>query len=182
MSQPAPQNFMQRAGATPGKLALIGVLAIILTYVIVSQLPSTPPPRLELVTPEPAASAVAPVAPLAAVPAEQAVSGEARAKPWPAADLDAVVRFDPFAAPAWAVASAANLSLAGSPAAAAANQRAEALAKLRTLGAAVIMEVDGEPLALVGEQQIRVGDRLEGFQVKQITESGIILTTEELVP
>ncbi len=36
--------------------------------------------------------------------------------------------------------------------------------------------------ALVGEQQIRVGDRLEGFQVKQITESGIILTTEELVP
>ena len=173
---------MKRVGATPGKLALIGVLAVILAYVVISQLPNgsssaakpDPPSRR---TPRRGANATTVEI---TKPAALATEREA----WPQPDLKQAVANDPFARPLWArVAqgqgseSPTNRSMA-QLAQAAEDAKAEALAKLRAEGATMIVVLDGKPLALVGERQIRIGDRLEGFYVQDITASGIVLGSE----
>jgi hypothetical protein len=97
--------------------------------------------------------------------------------------LDVVVRYDPFAIPSWArTAAQVSASLVPSGQTPSVAAREEALAKLQDLGAAVIVEVDGKPLALLGERRVRVGDRVEGYRIKRIDASGIVLAIEGQSP
>ncbi len=165
-------NFLERHGATPGKLKLIALLGCVLLYVIVSQIPfggvtsastkrRTPPTTS---SPKPAGKQIAP-------------SPIATSKPWPAPDLSVIARHDPFALPPWArSASTAGTTRVASGKPIALKDQKNVLEKLHASGIAVVMIVDGEPLALVGNRQIRVGDDLEGFEVTAITESGILLS------
>ena len=50
--------------------------------------------------------------------------------------------------------------------------------KLLESGTAIVMIVDGQHLAIIGDRQIRVGDRFDGLKVKAITESGVVLSGE----
>jgi hypothetical protein len=181
MSPTESSDFFQRIGATPRKLALVGVLGAVLTYVVVRPLLERHPP-VELVTPPPttAPAATSKSAPPAGKMAEP---GLLAVKPWPQPDLERVATHDPFAVPGWARPAVSVVEVAGKTSGGTAtNQRVETIAKLRELGAAVIVEVGGEPLALVGEHQLRVGDLLEGYRVKAITESGIVLASEGQSP
>ncbi|WP_425397158.1 hypothetical protein [Aeoliella sp.] len=168
-------EWMKRVGATPGKLALIGVLAAILGYVVLSQLPSGGSSSAESAPSSPRLPRSA-----AKANSNKSKTPVAERQAWPKPNLEQAVASDPFARPQWAQVAQAE------PAETAASDRpmtaqaaeSQALAKLRAEGAAVIVVLDGKPLALVGERQIRIGDRLEGFYVQDITESGIVLTSE----
>ncbi len=181
MSKSKQQDWMTRVGATPGKLALIAVLGVILTYVVVSQLPSRLPAPAELITPT-AGSETAPAALAKADPASESRESLPEVKPWPRPNLRLATTHDPFATPAWARSAVTSAELNLPQADSSSREQADAIAELRQLGAAVIVEVDGEPLALVGNHQLRVGDRVRGFRVEEITASGIVLTSEEGSP
>ena len=181
MSNPQQQDWMTRVGATPGKLALIAVLGVILTYVVVSQLPSRRPAPAELVT-RTAAAKSAPPAPIKSDPASDSQASLPEIKPWPRPNLRIATAHDPFATPAWARSAVVTAELNLPQADSSLREQADAIAELRKLGATVIVEVDGDPLALVGNQQLRVGDRVKGFRVEEITASGIVLTSEEQSP
>lgn len=182
MNHTTSNDWWQRTGATPGKLILIGVLAVVLAYVILSQVMG--PSQTPAVAAVPATTTPSPqAAPPPASPSGQPRPAPPHQQPWPQPDLAKVVAFDPFAAPRWAQPVALAAADATTPAAATAVDSGEpTLAQLRELGAAVIVEVDGEPLALVGEHRVRVGDRLAGFLVTKITESGIVLASEGQSP
>lgn len=175
-------EWMKRIGATPGKLALIGVLALVLGYVVISQLPGGGSSSAESEPPSPRVPRRA----AKSTTSDSTRSSEAVAvrEAWPQPDLEQAVATDPFAQPLWArtdQAAAGESSPQQSAAQVAQSAEAaksQALAKLRAEGAAVIVVLDGKPLALVGERQVRIGDRLEGFYVQDITESGIVLGSE----
>ncbi|MGI9456127.1 MAG: hypothetical protein ACR2NU_06160, partial [Aeoliella sp.] len=99
-------------------------------------------------------------------------------EPWPVADVNSVVAHDPFLPPYWAGVSLPPSELPSTPAKDVAKTSNAALEKLVASGTTVVVIVDGERLALVGDRQIRVGDRLDGFMVTAITESGVVLSGE----
>jgi len=178
MTNAATQSWLERNGATPGKLALIGVLALILGYVIISQLPGKKPAAIALnVAPSPDSTASTPQ------PAQSGTAVTAERKAWPKIKLSQAVAHDPFAAPSWAQSSLPPVQANnnGQPVASAANAL-DVLEKLQESGATAVVMVDGERLALVGDAQLRVGDRLKGFRVVDITQSGVVLADEKEAP
>ena len=175
MSNNAQLSWMERTGATPGKLVLVAVLGIVLVSVYVYQFGGSGEPTVELVVPKELQSE-APTLRIQTNLDEDALASRA----WPPAELDTVVAYDPFALPFWAktTLSASRANGDAEENKLAEEQKKKVLDSLRQQGATVIVVVDGEPLALIGDKTIRVGDRLEGFQVKQISQSGITLTGE----
>lgn len=172
MNNPHGQTVWQRAGVTPGRLVLMGVLAVTLAYVLISQLPvrqpttHATPSRAEKDSVQATAQTVT-------------QPSTAAAKPWPAVNLAVVEAHDPFARPGWA-----GLPVAEAQPGSASDdmnnptRARNVLDQLMAAGTNAIVIVDDERLALIGERQIRIGDRVEGLTVTDITEAGIILTNE----
>lgn len=178
MTTTPAQSWLERNGATPGKLALIGVLALILGYVIISQLPGKKPAAISLRTAPPLAGVASPQTnqadPLTKAPQRKA---------WPKLEVSQAVVHDPFAAPPWAQSSLPPLPQAssGQPVASSSNS-VDVLAELKESGATAVVMVNGERLALVGDARLRVGDRLKGFRVVDITQAGVVLADEKESP
>lgn len=158
---------LEKMGATPSKLALIGILSVVLVGVIVMQLPD-----------ENAASTVANDAPSRApsgAQARQQVSTPANVtianketkelQPWPQADLSELLSNDPFALPTWAVQEKE----------AAAKQQPSELVELQKQGASIVMITKDGKTATIGDQKVRIGDVLKGYRITDITTQGIVL-------
>ena len=164
----------KKGGATRGQLALIGILAIVLVGVIVVQLPDS--------SEEPAASSSVNrrrpkrSSAVAASVENNQVDKRAESREWPEYDADKLAQFDPLAAPRWyqdAIEVQAN-----QPATVQVKEVVEELEleELQKSGTSIVL-IDGKQrIATVGEQRIQVGDKIDGYQVSEITDQGVVLT------
>jgi hypothetical protein len=178
-------TIRERTGATRGKLALVGVLAVVLVVVIVVQLPG--PASVD----KAATAAITSLAELEQADNDKGESNSATKqanktridttpRQWPELSMDTITASDPLAAPSWYVAAAqvepTNEQDDPSLAEAEDNARAAALATLQQTGASIVLIANGERIATIGDQSVRIGDSIEGFQVSDITDQGVVLT------
>ncbi len=175
-------TMRERIGASRGKLALVGLLAVVLVVVIVAQLPSSnsddlptaPVSRMS----EPEAAAESASAPSSS----EKTSVDQPPRKWPELSMNAIVAFDPLAAPSWYLAAThveqSNENEQDDPTLASAEERASSavLEALQQAGTTIVLTANGERIATIGEQQFRIGDRIAGYLVSDITDQGVILT------
>lgn len=169
------QTWLERTGATPGKLAAVGTLTVLLVAVIwhnttgsgspadmEATRPTTPPQQVATKTPAPAQPA----------PAKPGLSAKAP-RTWPRYQLEKVTKHDPLAKPMWyLVAQAAETGTTGASLA----RSAKVLDELRKQRTKIVVIAGDERIATIGDLSFRVGDTIEGFQVTEITTDGIVLT------
>lgn len=160
---------MQKSGATPGKLALVGCLAVGLVFVLWNQVSDetvaqhnssqTPPP-------EQVAQQKQPLVP-------NSIVTEQPSREWPQMPLESVIKNDPFAKPAWYLATLTDGSQSGDESALLAEQQLEKLRKEQTK---IVVISNGERVATIGEESYRVGDIVAGFEITEINMDGVVLT------
>jgi hypothetical protein len=173
-----------RVGATRGKLAVIGLLAVVLVGVLASNFRGDAGPAAELAVSSEAtrprlrpraigAAAFSPAAPdSSATPDSESPFGKFAADAdWPDYSLDELVRFDPLAAPTWnAPAVAASGSEGGG------ESQAAALQQLQEAQNAIILVSGNERVARIGSQEYRVGDAVGPYLITGISSAGIVLS------
>ena len=164
------QLKLKKMGATPGKLALVAVLAVVLVLVITKQLPKSAPDNAGVAR----ATQKQSKAKKAGSKVEPKVSTtkfyrEAKELPsWPEVDFTETLASNPFALPSWAVRE--------EPAATATQAYASGeLVGLKELGATIIVIGKENKTATIGEEKYHIGDTLKGYQVTDITTLGIVL-------
>ena len=172
-----------QVGATPGRLALIGVLSIGLVGVIAKNWFGSSEPEQEAATTETHITAVATTPPtIAATP--PAVSTEATGNAatadnpfgefvadddWPEAPLDEVIKYDPFATAHWAIAAEA-----GGPAGDVVSEKQ--INELLAAKDAIIFMAGDTRVARIGKQEFRVGDTIGRYKISDITAQGVVLS------
>ena len=175
-------TMRERIGASRGKLALVGLLAVVLVVVIVAQLPSSNSDDLPTapvsMMPEPEAAAESASAPSSS----EKTSLDKPSRKWPELSMNAIIAFDPLAAPSWYLAATqveqSNENEQDDPTLASAEERANSvvLEALQQAGTTIVLTANGERIATIGEQQFRIGDRIAGYLVSDITDQAVILT------
>jgi hypothetical protein len=165
-------NWLARSGATPGKLAAVGVLGVMFVAVLWHNLAPSRPTAAK--NPRPHASpAKAEKQPAPAVAGNQPKLEKKAPRKWPKLSLDDVVKHDPFAMPMWYLTARAEEEGTVVSALARSAQVLEELKKQQTR----IVVISGEErIATIGDLSFRVGDMIEGFQVTAITTDGVVLT------
>lgn len=179
-------NWAKQAGVTPGKLALIGVLAVVFAGVLYLQFATTKKPApVAALAPTPVTHAATIAAAASRQVAAQTPASERKKTltvgNWHSPQLASVVSYDPFALPAafpkpptpeeaaLAQSAAATSSEdAAEDAAEMAAARAQAesdLVQLKQMGVKAIIERDNKLVAIVGDKTVRVGDEIHGFRV-----------------
>lgn len=183
---------MKKSGATPGKLALVAVLAVVLVGVLTVQVQNmaTPvataerraaPRQRPAAGPPKSQAAARAKADAAAMPFDEATA------PWPDLSLEEVIAHDPFAVPAWIKPPPETPDLVETPdqkqqrqfAQQQQQEKAAALAKLRQQGTRIVVLTDGDKVARIGEHSVRIGDTIEGFRITDITTAGVVLSPEK---
>ena len=175
MNQP---SILKKIGATPAKLAVVGGLGVVLLSVVVPQLrgkslevPVTSPGPSEQIVdlqrPEQQAEKPNKLS--------TAEGEEVRPAPvWTQLPFEQIVNYDPLAAPAWYVAAVtqaeADLEIVDH------EKNSRALEELEQKGASIVVITNQNRVATIGNLQINIGDRIEGFRVSDITTKGVVLT------
>jgi hypothetical protein len=168
------QTWLERNGATPGKLAAVGTLAVALVAVMWHNFAAS------------ATTAETDKTPPTTHPTEAAAQARATPRPvqkksepattrrvWPKYSLEKVIKHDPLAKPMWyLMAQAAEEGTAGASLA----RSAQVLEELKKQPTKIVVISGDERIATIGELSFRVGDTIEGFQVTEITTDGIVLT------
>ncbi|MDZ4659264.1 MAG: hypothetical protein SH868_16955 [Bythopirellula sp.] len=169
------RNWLERHGATPSKLATVGILAAVLGFVIWNQVSSGAKPAVAKKSPERTAPQTQGVVQAASASAPVTMQGQtpAETRQWPKLKLEKVVKNDPFAMPMWYLMAQAEDtgSKAGSLV-----RSAQVLEELKKQQTKIVVITEEDRVATIGEQSFRVGDMIEGFQISEITRSGIVLT------
>jgi hypothetical protein len=195
------KTLAQQAGASPKKLALIGVLAVILLGVLYYQFapsggddPAETPRTARAERLPRSASATAKGTGKSA--ADDGKSPEfllesVDRRQWKAPALETVARYDPFALPAAfpqpvapslpgvkgadGVIVAADATVdAESQAETIAESQAK-LAELKQRGVRVIIQGKKQATAVIGDRTVHVGDDVDGFTVKAIQPDGVVV-------
>jgi len=174
-------QWLRQYGMTPGRAATMAVLALVLAAVWGPQLFSSAEdrPAVAVVTPPKPSRAAAVAPPAKSLPAAKSSTASTTTAPKPlkkrvlpkftASEAGA---YDPFAAPAWspaAVSLAAGSGEGGSDADA--ENRFEAI---RSRGVAMILVSPEGKAAQLGDRTVRVGDQIDGFEVIDITPTGVV--------
>jgi hypothetical protein len=172
-----------KVGATPAKLALVGVLALVLVGVLASNFSGDETPSTTAASSPDAASEAAeattsadPATAPSAAPASDAKNpfGEfADEDRWPDTPLKDAARFDPFAPAPWA---AVKIEVADAEAAEDGERKLE---ELRNAENAIIFMAGDTRRALIGQQEYQVGDVIGRFKIADITPSGVVLSEVE---
>jgi hypothetical protein len=188
-----PLDKAKQAGVTPGRIILIGVLAIVLAAVLYSRfgpesgkgLPATASRSAARQRATKPGSATAKSAQAAALKKTGSVSV------WQSPNLAAVVKYDPFALPAAfpqprkagdetdLAQNASQAQSASAQLAALEAERAKSEAELQALrqqGVQVIIENKNNKkqyVAVVGTEKVHVGDKIQGFTVIAIDANGV---------
>jgi hypothetical protein len=173
-----PRN---KVGATPAKLALVGVLALVLVGVVASnfsggEAPPTAASSQDAVAPEavePTTAADPATAPSEAAPepdAKNPFGKFAVEDRWPKTPLKDAARFDPFAPAPWAAVPEEVVD------AEAAEDGAKKLDELRNAENAIIFMAGDTRRALIGEQEFQIGDVIGRFKIADITPLGVVLS------
>ncbi len=168
-------NWLERNGATPAKLATVGILAGVLGFVVWNQVSGGAKPAAAKKARQVNVPQAQDVAQAASTPAYVATrqSAAAETRHWPKLKLENVVKNDPFAMPMWYLMAQAEDtgSKAGSLV-----RSAQVLEELKKQQNRIVVISGEDRIATIGEQSFRVGDTIEGFQISEITRSGIVLT------
>ena len=189
MSEP---SWLERNGATPGKLALIGVLAVILVGVIVRQLPESPPVQQansSSTTTQPDPQHRRPRATGSAsvekkenhTDSKESETVEIPVRNWPKIKIDYFLTYDPFATPEWLV-EVRNTESPDEESARLAKEelkqkrKQEIIQALQKEGAKAIVYSGTEKRASIGEHTLRIGETYEGLKIIDITRHGIVLS------
>lgn len=192
----------KQTGVTPGKLALVGVLAVVLVIVIYiqygDQLKSTATNTMPTTTAakplsKPAKSQAAKKEDVADADFTLRKSTGSRAT-WQAPELGSVVAYDPFALPAsfpqpsqgdvenaLAQTEAQKTQDASVQQAALEAERSQlqaALTSLKQQGVQVIVKREDQYVAIIGGQEVHVGDEFQGFKVVAIDATGVRLAKD----
>ncbi len=164
-----------KVGATPGKLVLMGVLAVVFVVVLIVQFggDSSAEPVAALgpeATPPPQNPAVAGGRPIA--------TPDEAPTPWPVLECAEVIGYDPFSLPATLVADNASAQDVAhkSPDSERKAQQEQTLKVLQSEGVKAVY--GGGPqgmIAVVGSETVRIGQKLGGFRVVAIGPNGISL-------
>lgn len=168
---------LEKMGVTPGKLALVGVLTLVLVMVIAKQFPESTPENTKLspaVVSQPQAKAEkASTNNLTtnSLTAKKS-SPESNFPVWPEIDLSETLASDPFATPSWAIQK--------EPIVVATDSGPDEFLALQEQGASIVVIGKGTKSATIGEQKLFIGDILEGYRVTDITTNGIFL--DKLTP
>jgi hypothetical protein len=181
----AEAGAKNKVGATPSKLVLIAVLAVVFVGVLVFQFSGKeepPPPREKTGASE---SRPRPAAGRTRVAASPRGDGDVRRKDrtWPQIALKEVLQHDPFAVPralrppeepkpATPVLKTPDKSRQEELE----RQREQALAAIRKQGVQMIFLGEKEQVALIGDRRVRVGDLFDGFRVTKIGPDGVTLS------
>jgi hypothetical protein len=198
----ANQAAAKKTEVAPGKLALIGVLAVVLVIVLYlqygDQLKSTAKNSASATTAaaprsKPAKAKSAKKDGLAETDFELRKSTGSRAT-WQAPELASVVDYDPFALPAsfpqlrqgeaetaLAQTEAQKTQDASVQQAALEAERTQlqsALTSLKQQGVQVIVKREDQYIAIIGDQEVRVGDEFQGFTVVAIDANGVRLAKD----
>jgi hypothetical protein len=193
-------NLAKGLGVTPRKLALIGVLAVVLAGLLVYQygrfggsemeemataVPPTNPPRIVTTAQtKPAAdSAEESLREAAAAAATKSINEQL----WTAPELASVIEYDPLAVPAafpLPVQAAASGQGGGADSSTISASHGEQLTslvedlqmqleELRQRGVHVIVKERDKYVAVIGDRTIHVGDEINGFTVTAIAPDGV---------
>lgn len=163
-----------KVGATPGKLALIGVLALAMVIVTASNWPSAPAPPVDVAAtaPVPTPSGLPPTTEGIPNTQEAAPAGPfgqfAEDRHWPELPLDEVTAFDPFATSAWAA------PLAAAAEGPAYNQ--EQINELFAAENAIILVAGDKRIASIGDREYKIGDVIGRFRISDISSRGVVLS------
>jgi hypothetical protein len=169
-------------GATRGKLALVGVLGLVLVYVVWSNFGGTGE-QLALV--DPATEGVPEQAAPPAIAAPGSAAQPSAAKPndgpfgefsadadWPQFDLAKLVEFDPLAPPLWM-----NVVEEVEEEVAATDESPDrSLEELQNAENAIIFMTGNERVARIGSEEFRVGDMVGNYKITDISSAGIVLS------
>ena len=162
-----------RIGATRGKLALMGVLAVVLVCVLASNFRGSAT-ELALTAPSPAAAP----GELAGAAAESVEAsgpspfGEFAADgDWPQTNVETIVDFDPLAAPPWKAVSEVTRADAAN-----ADTTEQTLEQVQQATNAIIFISGGQRVARIGTQDYHVGDMVGRFQITDISSAGLVLS------
>jgi hypothetical protein len=155
-----------------------------------------PAPSSEVSEPAPKGSAAAATtragsatkkSPMASTPASRVAARPVR--PWAPPKVEEIARYDPFDVPPPMVMLFGSNSTGRSPAAGGTSSADrdrtlhETLAALRDRGVTMILTDAEGPLAVVGDRTVRIGDRVGGFVVTDISlEEGIVLEIAPELP
>lgn len=166
------RNWLEKAGASPAKLAMVGVLALALGAVIWHNVSGTAQPmEARPETTPPTQVAKEEVKPAPANSNKQLV--EKLRREWPEIALNNVVKHDPFAMPIWYLAAQADDdATAGGMLA----RSAKVIEELKNVQSRIVVISDEDRMAMLGDLSLREGDTIEGFQVTKITTEEIVLT------
>jgi len=179
------QKKLSKTGVTPGKLALVVVLAVVFTVVLIVQFGGSsgeeetvqlrPPCKAPLRTPGGGTTA-------------QVAQLRTSLAPWPTLERDDVLRYDPFKTPSsfliqhQASATAAEASRTHSARGREEElkrkmtEREQALDALKKEGVkAVLGSSKKGNVAVIGSQSVHVGDVFQGFRVVAIEPDGVVL-------
>ena len=182
-------HLAEKCGVTPAKLALICVLSIVLVAVVYRNFVRGPSGAETALSAASAghesgesAAEKEPAKPIPASPAQQPLEPQKIVPPrrtWPKFDLAETIARDPFAIPERFPESLVQASAAGDSAEAAATvplqgqapdaERSAALAALQQEGVQLVLQNGREYVAKIGDREVRVGDRIDGFRVVEIS-------------
>lgn len=174
-------QWLRQYGMTPGRAAIMAVLALALVAVWGPQLVSSGdgPPAISVVTPTKPAPATTVARPALSLPTTKPQTASTATAPKPAKKR-AIPKFtaseagayDPFAAPAWS--PAAVSLLAGSEAGGSNADAEDRFEAIRSRGVAMILVSPDGKAAQLGDRTVRVGDQIDGFEVIDITPTGVV--------
>jgi hypothetical protein len=175
MSQSKPGGLP--LGATPGKLALVAVLALVMIGVIASNWPSDesgPVDDTVGAVPETAAASSSPSVAGAEPPPPPPPTGPfgefAVDQHWPERPLKEVTSYDPLAASEWVRPPA----VAEGPV-----YNEEQINDLLAAQNAIIFVAGDKRIARIGDKEFQVGDEIGRYTISDITAKGVVLNESE---
>jgi len=168
-----------KIGATPGKLALVATLAVVLVAVIVSQLPGESDPEANALR-RAGASASLKKGPARSDKKDPALAGKNQQRQdkqiWPELALEEALAHDPFAKPAWL---SGGVEEETKPEVDLSREKSLVLQKMQQEGASIVVISDKNKVAEIGAQWLRVGDVVDGYLITDITPEGVVLTVPQ---
>ncbi len=167
-----------KAGVTRSQLALIGVLVAVLAIVIVVQLPDSQHGPSPVAASEPNGTSSSDLD-VSIQTQEGRLKEEAdkRAeREWPQFSTEQIVRLDPLSTPDWyknileVEVQRENSNIVAE------TEHDLQLDEMQDEGTGIVLITGSERIAKVGDTHVRVGDKIDGYEVSNITSQGVILT------
>ena len=181
-------NQKIKVGATPGKMLLMAVLAVVFVSVLVFQFTASEE--------EPASQENADASGPSRTPRTKYRTSVSRSpledgdfseedRKWPKIALEEILQHDPFAVPGVLLPPAKPSSTNTAHdvpdkvrVQELQRQREQALTAIREQGVQMVFLGKDVQVAIIGDRRVRVGDRFEGFQVTDIDSDGITLSEQ----